>query len=54
MRAPMSRMDILSDSELNELIDNSKLVEKYQDEIDRESAYEVLEQKNKNSFRTKK
>jgi hypothetical protein len=54
MRAPMSRMDILSDSELNELIDNSKLVEKYKDEIDRESAYEVLEQKNKNSFRTKK
>jgi hypothetical protein len=45
MRAPMSRMDILSDSELNELIDNSKLVEKYKDEIDRESAYEVLEQK---------
>jgi hypothetical protein len=53
MRAPMSRMDILSDSELNELIDNSKLVEKYQDEIDRESAYEVLEQKIKNTLEQK-
>jgi hypothetical protein len=53
MRAPMSRMDILSDSELNELIDNSKLVEKYKDEIDRESAYEVLEQKIKTSLEQK-
>jgi hypothetical protein len=53
MRAPMSRMDILSDSELNELIDNSKLVEKYKDEIDRESAYEVLEQKIKNTLEQK-
>ena len=53
MRAPMSRMDILSDSELNELIDNSKLVEKYKDEIDRESAYEVLEQKIKTALEQK-
>tara|TARA_B110001454_G_scaffold210756_1_gene225615 strand:+ start:118 stop:1620 length:1503 start_codon:yes stop_codon:yes gene_type:complete len=53
MRAPMSRMDILSDSELNELIDNSKLVEKYKEEIDRESAYEVLEQKIKTALEQK-
>ena len=53
MRAPMSRMDILSDSELNELIDNSKLVEKYKHEIDRESAYEVLEQKIKTALEQK-
>jgi hypothetical protein len=53
MRAPMSRMDILSDSELNKLIDNSKLVEKYKDEIDRESAYEVLEQKIKTALEQK-
>ena len=41
-RAPMSRMDVLSKSELNEIIDNSDLAEKYNEEIDRESAYEIL------------
>jgi DNA helicase HerA-like ATPase len=45
LRAPMSRMDILSDSELKEVIDNSKLVKKYNEIIDRESAYEILNQK---------
>jgi hypothetical protein len=45
MRAPMSRMDILTDSELNNLLDNSKLVKKYNEEIDRESAYEMLNEK---------
>jgi DNA helicase HerA-like ATPase len=45
MRAPMSRMDILSDSELDELISSSKLVKKYNEEIDRESAYEMLNKK---------
>lgn len=49
LRAPMSRMDILTDSELKSLIDNSDLVKKYKEEIDRESAYEVLEQKIKAS-----
>ena len=42
-------MDILTDSELKSLIDNSDLVKKYKEEIDRESAYEVLEQKIKAS-----
>lgn len=42
MRAPMSRMDILTDSELSLLLSNSKLVKKYNEEIDRESAYEIL------------
>jgi len=42
LRAPMSRMDILSKSELDELISNSKIVKKYNEEIDRESAYEIL------------
>ncbi len=42
MRAPMSRMDILSDSELTDLLANSKLVKKYNEVIDRESAYEML------------
>jgi len=45
LRAPMSRMDVLSKSELDELISNSDLVSKYNEEIDRESAYEILNKK---------
>jgi len=42
LRAPMSRMDVLEDDELTNLTKNSKLVKKYNEEIDRESAYELL------------
>ena len=42
MRAPMSRMDILTKNELQSLLNDSKLVLKYNEEIDRESAYEIL------------
>lgn len=45
LRAPMSRMDILNDSELKSLIENSKLAIEYNEEIDRESAYELLNKK---------
>lgn len=45
MRAPMSRMDILSDVELSSLLSKSKLVKKYNETIDRESAYEMLNKK---------
>ncbi|MEN3322939.1 helicase HerA-like domain-containing protein [Mariniflexile soesokkakense] len=45
MRAPMSRMDILSDDELKTLNSKSKLVKKYNETIDRESAYELLNKK---------
>jgi len=45
LRAPMSRMDILDEDELKELISGSKLVKKYNDSIDRESAYEILTKK---------
>lgn len=45
MRAPMSRMDVLSSDELNDLLDASKLVPKYNESIDRESAYEMLNEK---------
>ncbi len=45
LRAPMSRMDVLTDSELKSVIDSSKLVKKYNDVIDRESAYELLNEK---------
>lgn len=45
MRAPMSRMDILNDSELSGLVAKSKLAKKYNETIDRESAYEMLNKK---------
>ncbi|MBR9757315.1 MAG: DUF853 family protein [Algicola sp.] len=45
MRAPMSRMDILTDSELKDLLRTSELIEKYNETIDRESAYELLNDK---------
>ncbi|HFX18070.1 MAG TPA: DUF853 family protein, partial [Flavobacteriales bacterium] len=45
MRAPMSRMDILTDDELHEIIQKSKLRSKYNKTIDKESAYEILKEK---------
>jgi len=45
MRAPMSRMDVLTKTELKALLSQSKLVEKYNKTIDRESAYEMLNKK---------
>jgi DNA helicase HerA-like ATPase len=43
--APKSRMDILSPDELNQKISASKLAAKYNESIDRESAYEILNKK---------
>lgn len=45
LRAPMSRMDILTEKELDDLIKNSRLYYKYNETIDRESAYEILTDK---------
>ena len=45
LRAPMSRMDVLTEQELEEVIERSSLVKKYNDIIDRESAYEILSEK---------
>ncbi len=45
LRAPMSRMDVLTDKELDGVIDNSRLFHKYNQELDRESAYELLNSK---------
>jgi len=45
MRAPMSRMDILSDQELQQLITTSSLKDKYSQSVERESAYELLNAK---------
>lgn len=42
MRAPNSRMDVLSDNEINSLINQSDLVSKYKNDIDKESAFEIL------------
>lgn len=45
MRAPRSRMDILTPDEIDAVIADSKLVRKYNQAIDRESAYEMLNAK---------
>lgn len=45
LRAPMSRMDILTEDELSEQISNSKIAKKYNEVLDRESAYEILNEK---------
>ena len=45
MRAPMSRMDVLTVGEIDEINAKSKLVKKYSELIDRESAYEMLNKK---------
>ena len=45
MRAPMSRMDILEENEIEEIIDHSKIAKKYNEIIDRDSAYEMLNTK---------
>ena len=42
---PRSRMDILTDAELNELVNHSKLAKKYEAVDDTESAYEILSAK---------
>jgi DNA helicase HerA-like ATPase len=45
LQAPKTRMDILTPSEMNDIIEYSTLTEKYNKEIDRESAYEILGEK---------
>lgn len=45
LRAPESRMDILTTSEIDEINSKSKLVRKYSEVLDRESAYEILNKK---------
>ncbi len=45
MRAPQSRMDILTPAELKEALEKSLLKAKYEKPVDRESAYEILKEK---------
>jgi len=42
LRAPKTRMGVLTEDEICTLVDQSKLVEKYNEEIDNESAYEYF------------
>lgn len=42
LRTPQSRMNVLSESEIDQIISNSELVSKYNKEVDRESAFEIL------------
>ncbi len=45
LRAPQSRMDVLSRAEIQRLLSRSALYAKYSQSIDRESAYEILNEK---------
>lgn len=45
MRAPNSRMDVLTDEEVSAVLKQSKISAKYNKEIDSESAYELLNEK---------
>jgi hypothetical protein len=45
LRAPVSRMDILSQAELDAINSSSELFRKYSQDLDRESAYEMLNRK---------
>jgi DNA helicase HerA-like ATPase len=42
MTAPQSRMDVISEDELNAIVNASSLAKKYNQEIDRQSAFEIL------------
>jgi uncharacterized protein len=42
MCTPRSRMDVLSETEIDEIVTHSKLVAKYNQSIDSNSAYEML------------
>ncbi len=43
LQAPHSRMDILTETEVDKIISQSLLVKKYEESIDRESAHEILQ-----------
>ncbi|MBP6978019.1 MAG: DUF853 family protein [Lentimicrobiaceae bacterium] len=45
LRSPLSRMDILSQDEIDGLVGDSQLVRKYNQDFDRQSAYEIITQK---------
>ncbi len=42
LSSPQSRMDVLTNDEIEELVSKSSLIKKYNQEVNRESAYEML------------
>jgi hypothetical protein len=42
LRAPQSRMDVLTEAEIDKILRGSKIIDKYNEIINRESAYEIL------------
>ncbi len=45
MRAPLSRMDVLTDQEIQSIVNESPLVSKYAEDLDKETAFEILSKK---------
>ncbi len=45
LRAPQSRMDVLTPGEIKDILGQSSLIRKYNEVIDRDSAYEILNEK---------
>lgn len=45
LRAPNSRMDVLTEGEINAIVNKSKIAAKYNQEVDNKSAYEMLNEK---------
>ncbi len=45
LRAPQSRMDVLTKKEIDDILKQSRILHKYNEDIDRESAYEILKEK---------
>lgn len=45
LRAPESRMDVLTNKEIDQIIDQSTLIHQYNGDFERESAYEILSEK---------
>ena len=45
LRAPQSRMDVLTNQEIMSIIQGSQLIEKYNRAIERKSAYDILSEK---------
>lgn len=45
LRAPESRMNVLTAQEIDEIVETSDIYEKYNEVVDRESAYEILMKK---------
>lgn len=45
LRAPQSRMDVLTSKEINDIVRSSTIIPKYNEVIDRDSAHEILTEK---------